>query len=197
MAKFKAKKKENLIFYLGRFSQLEQVKGQDVLVEVFKKFYDTAGQGWQLVLAGGSDVGRTDFVDQLKEESKTYPIKIIENASFNQVRDFYSRAKIFWSASGFGVDEKKQPQKVEHFGITVVEAMAAGAVPIVVAAGGHKEIVENGKNGFLWKKKNELRRLTTKLIEDESLRRKLSRQARTDAQKYSYENFKKQFLALV
>jgi glycosyltransferase involved in cell wall biosynthesis len=197
VVKFKAKKKENLIFYLGRFSQLEQAKRQDVLVEAFKKFYDAAGKGWQLVLAGGSDVGRTNFVDQLKEESKTYPIKIIENASFNQIKDFYARAKIFWSASGYGVDEKKQPQKVEHFGITVVEAMAAGAVPIIVTAGGHKEIIENGKNGFLWEKESELRQLTIKLVEDESLRRKLSRQVRADAQKYSYENFKKQFLALV
>jgi glycosyltransferase involved in cell wall biosynthesis len=38
--------------------------------------------------------------------------------------------------------------KGEHFGITVVEAMSAGCVPIVHDSGGPKEIVQDV--GFLW-----------------------------------------------
>ena len=36
----------------------------------------------------------------------------------------------------FGEDAQRHPHRFEHFGITVVEAMAAGAVPIVFAAAG-------------------------------------------------------------
>ena len=40
--------------------------------------------------------------------------------------------------------------RVEHFGISVVEAMAAGAVPLAVGKGGVGEIITPGENGILW-----------------------------------------------
>lgn len=195
--KLKPGKKDNLILYVGRFSQLEQAKRQDVLLESFKRFYDTAGRKWKLVLAGGSDVGRTSFVETLKKETRGYPIEILESPPFSQVKDLFARATIFWSAAGFGVDEEKRPEKVEHFGITPVEAMAAGAVPLIFKAGGHKEIVEEGVNGFLWEKEEELVKKTIELTDDEKQLKLISQNARKSVQKYSYENFKKQFLALI
>ncbi|MBU4190339.1 MAG: glycosyltransferase, partial [Candidatus Thermoplasmatota archaeon] len=59
-------------------------------------------------------------------------------------------------AAGFGVDEEKEPEKVEHFGITTVEAAAAGCVPVVIRKGGQPEIVKEGINGLLWEKEEEL-----------------------------------------
>jgi len=43
----------------------------------------------------------------------------------------------------------------EHFGITVVEAMSAGCVPIVHDSGGPKEIVE-AQSGFRWHSEEEI-----------------------------------------
>jgi len=37
---------------------------------------------------------------------------------------------------------------LEHFGITTVEAMAAGCVPLVYDSGGQAEIVSSGYNGY-------------------------------------------------
>lgn len=195
--KFKPGKKENLVIYVGRFSQLEQSKRQDVLVRAFKRLYDSGLKNWKLVLAGGSEVGRTKFVDNLIKNSRYYPITIRENLSYSELRDLYARAKIFWSATGFGVDENKNPEKVEHFGITLVEAMAAGVTPLVFAAGGGKEIIRNGENGFLWESVGELIRLTKELVGNDSLSRKISVQARKDAQKYSYERFEKEILGII
>lgn len=194
---FKAKKKENIILYVGRFSRLEQSKRQDVLVDSFKKLYDRGLKEWKLVLAGGIEVGVDDWFEKLKESAKTYPIKIVESPHFNQLKELYGQAKIFWSAAGFEVDESKQPNKVEHFGITVVEAMAAGTVPVVNNAGGYKEIIDDSSNGFLWTKQDQLREITRRLAHDAKLMKQLSRQARLDCQKYSYERFKKELLALV
>lgn len=195
---FKSRKKENLILSVGRFSQLEQSKRQDVLLRAFKKICDKEGiKDWELVLAGGSEVGRTNFVDKLKDKAKDYPVKIIESPDFKLIKDLYGRSKIFWTASGFGVDEKKFPEKVEHFGIAVVEAMSAGAVPVVYAAGGHKEIVGEKENGLLWKSTTTLAIKTKKLIGDNKLLKSLRAQAVKDSQQYSYERFEKEFLALL
>jgi len=197
VAIFRPGKKENLILYVGRFSQLEQSKRQDVLLRAFKKFFDSGNKGWRLVLAGGSEVGRTGFVDRLKENAKTYPIKIIENPRLSELKSLYASAKIFWSASGYGVDDKKEPNKVEHFGIAPVEAMSAGAVPILFDAGGHREIVEDGKNGFLWNTTEDLIKKTQKIVDGEKLMRELALGAKAGSQKYSYERFEKEFLDLL
>ncbi len=195
--KFKSRKKENIILSVGRFSQLERSKRQDVLVKAFKNFYDSGNKGWELVLIGGADVGAGDYVGKLKEMAKYYPVKILKSPSFKVVKDYYAKSKIFWTASGYGVDEKKDPQLVEHFGIAVVEAMGAGAVPFVYKGGGHKEIIKEGENGFLWESDEGLIAKTQRLMTDVKLARKLAIQGKKDAQFYSYERFEKEFTALL
>ena len=59
---FKPKRKENLIIYVGRFSQLAQAKRQDVLIDAFKKMCQKRVGGWKLILAGGVDVGVGEFL---------------------------------------------------------------------------------------------------------------------------------------
>jgi len=166
---FKSKRKENIILYVGRFSKILQSKGQEVLVEVFKKIYEKGLKDWKLVLAGGTEVGAEGFINELKEESRNYPIELVESPDFVTLKDLYGRAKIFWSASGFGINESESPERMEHFGITVVEAMAAGCIPVIFNGGGHKEIIEDGVNGFLWKNKDDLIGRTVELTKSKQL----------------------------
>ena len=188
------RKKENIVLSVGRFSQLKQAKRQDVLIEVFKKMELT---GWKLVLAGGGEVGSGDYVGRLREMSSGFNVEIMESPGFGVVKDLYGRAKIFWSASGYGVDEVKEPEKAEHFGIAIVEAMAAGAVPVVYGAGGHREIVTQDGGGFLWKRKGQLARYTSKLADDKALLMKMAKQARETSGKFGYESFEKRLLKLL
>ncbi len=197
ITKFKAKKKQKNILYVGRFSMLEQAKRQDVLVEAFKKFHDECDKTWKLQLVGGSDVGADEFLTSLKESISGYPIEIIENASFKKLKEVVGQAQFFWSAAGFEVDEKKHPEKLEHFGMTVVEAMSAGCIPFVYNAGGHREIIQEKKNGFLWRLEEELIKKTYAITTSSSTMKYLSDQAKKDCQKFSYENFEKSFLALL
>lgn len=193
--KFKVGKKENIILNVSRFSQLEQSKRQDVLVSAFKKFYDLGNTGWKLILTGGSEVGATDFLKKLHKEANGYPIEILENPDFKSLKDIYSRAKIFWSASGYGIDEKKSPNRLEHFGITVVEAMAAGCIPFVFEAGGHREIVNTG-SGFLWKSLKQLVDKTVKIVNSPDLVN-LSRESKRHSKQFSYESFERQVLQII
>lgn len=194
---FKPKRKQNIIIAVGRFSQLLQSKRQDVLVDVFKKMYDQGLKDWRLVLVGGVEVGATDFVRKIRKASVGYSIDIIESPKYKDLKSLYGQAKIYWSASGYGVDEEKCPRKVEHFGISVVEAMAAGCVPIIVNKGGHKEIVDRNKNGYLWDKKSDLINITRKIILQPNELLKVATKARQKSLDYGFDVFKNKVTELI
>jgi len=185
----KPKRKENIILYVGRFSELLQNKNQDILIRNFKKLVNRGTTDWKLILIGGAEVGAGNYLDKLRKMAKGYPIEIIQSPSFDDLKELYGKAKIFWSASGFGADENKNPQNVEHFGITGVEAMAAGVVPVIYNAGGHKEIITINKDGFLWNKESELLRLSKILLDNKSILRSISRQAIQRSSRFSYQKF--------
>lgn len=187
---FKSKRKENIILYVGRFSNLLQSKGQGVLIETFKKMYSSGLKDYKLVLAGGIEVGADEYVQKLEKMSKNYPIEIVKSPKFSDLKGLFGKAKIFWSASGFGINEVKNPQAVEHFGMTLVESMSAGCVPIVANVGGHKEIVENGVSGFLWDNRNDLVRKTKRLLNEKGLLGKMTLGAKNRSKDFSVSVFK-------
>ena len=192
VSKIKAKRKQNWILFVGRFSQLTQVKNQDVLIKAFKKF-SKEFTDWELILAGGVEVGVGDYLEKLKKLAEGYPVRIIESPSFKEIVSLYGQSKVFWSAVGFGINAKKEPEKVEHFGISVVEAMAAGTVPIVYNAGGYKEIVADGETGYLWKKKRELVTKTINLIKTRGLLIEIAERTKAASRIYDEERFEQEF----
>ena len=76
----------------------------------------------------------------------------------------------------------------EHFGITIVEAMAAGCVPVVHDSGGPREIVTQDV-GYRWKNTDQASQLISKLMEDDALRARLSRYASARAEAFSPQVF--------
>jgi len=195
LGKFKPGKKENLLISVGRFSQLLQAKRQDVLISAFKKFFDSGFNDWSLILAGGSEVGGQEYVQKLKKMVGPYPIQILENVSLDHLTKLYSKAKIFWAGSGYEINEEKMPEKVEHFGISVVEAMSAGVIPVLVKKGGFREIIEDGKNGFLWQDSDELVRITDKLAK--SKLEKIQKEAIKRSKMFSKEVFNEKFRQII
>ena len=191
-------KKENLILNVGRFSQLLQAKRQDILIDAFKKLSpNIVFKDWQLILAGGTEVGGEKFINRLRDMAKGYKIKISESPPFSELITLYGQAKIFWNASGYEINEEKEPQKVEHFGMTTVEAMAAGCVPIVLGKGGQKEIISNGKDGYLWQSIDDLINLTKKLIDNKDLIAEVSKSAMKRSRDFSKEKFYEKIYNLI
>lgn len=190
-------KKEKLIISVGRFSQNQlHPKKQEVLIEVFKELYKSA-PSWKLILAGQSKKLDYRYIKNLKASVKGYAIRILENISYDDLRKLYAKASIYWHATGFGEDEERNPQKMEHFGISTVEAQAAGAVPVVIDRGGQKEIIQDGKNGKLWSTKTQLYEITQNLIKNKNELFKLSKRAIADSKRFSQERFIKEYEKII
>jgi glycosyltransferase involved in cell wall biosynthesis len=193
---FKPGKKRNIILNVGRFFVGGHSKRQDILVATFKKMVDThkIDNTWELTFVGGIAGGKdhSDYVNKIREESRGYPINFYFSASFKILRELYSQARIYWHATGYEANENIDPIKLEHFGITPVEAMAAGVVPLVYEAGGLTETV-GGDTNLTWKSQEELISKTTKIIKNPKLLTKLSREVVGNAKKFSKENFAKRF----
>lgn len=132
--------KENLILSVGRFEPSVNAKKQDVLIDAFRELSPQL-PNWKLVLAGGSS--SEEWVNTLKNKATGLPIEFAVNTSYENLCNLYSRATIYWHAAGYGIDQVKNPELTEHFGISTVEAISAGCVPIVVGKGGQTEIVTN------------------------------------------------------
>jgi len=193
-------KKENIILSVGRFDNILNAKKQEILIEAFKSLInDEKIANWKLVLAGGSlsDPSKNSYLQYLQKMAKKLPISFMVNPSFQELQDIYSKSKIYWHAAGFGVDENTHPENTEHFGITVVEAMSSGLVPVVIAKGGIPEIVEDGVDGFLWSSQEELILKTKNLINNPQTIENMSKQSVLNCQKFSKENFEKCLLKII
>lgn len=180
--------KKNTILSVARFDSPSHAKRQDVLIETFSKLESTQKK-YRLILAGGvRGEGGENFLESLKKKAKGLSIEFIANPSFSELKKLYSEAKFFWHAAGYGLDEEKEPEKVEHFGITTVEAMAAGCVPIVVNKGGQKEIVVSN-TGYLCDSIEEIVSNTISLINSPEKLELFSNNAINRAKDFSQDRF--------
>ena len=188
--------KEKIILHVGRFtpsnSQTDHHhKAQEFLLSIFLEMKDLHAEGWELHFAGnvGSDEKARQLAAMFLKRGTGLPVKFHFNARFEALRDLYRRAAIYWHATGVGTDAQRYPQRHEHFGITTVEAMSAGAVPVVINSGGQKEIVSDGINGLCWSEVESLLRQTRTLANDPALRDRLSRAAIESSKKFRREVF--------
>ena len=174
--------KEKIILNVGRLfasSKDNHHKCQDVLIKEFKQMGHLHEKGWQLHLAGSTakDPDSLKYVIRLVEEARGYPIFFHLNISHPQLKSLYQKAAIYWHATGYGKDPLKKPETQEHFGITTVEAMSAGAVPVVINSAGQKETVTNEETGYLWNSLDEMREFTSILAKDGVKRADMGRRA--------------------
>ena len=132
-----------------------------------------------------------EYLHQVRSAAEGAPIQIRTDISFDELRRLYGESAIYWHATGFGEDPTRHPLRFEHFGLTTVEAMAAGAVPVVIDGGGQPEIVTHGVDGFLWSSIDELKSHTQHLIERADLCHALRIAARERSHTFGQAAFEK------
>jgi len=191
VGRYKEEKKKNIIISVGRFFVASHSKKQLDMVKFFVNHYEVF-QTYEYHLVGAISSYPEDiaYLDEIKRIASTVNnVFIHENCPYLELIELYKQAKIFWHGTGYGVNENVEPEKMEHFGITTVEAMSFGAVPVVINKGGQKETVEEGVNGFRWDTEEECVEKTAHLIQDDTRRRKMAGVSVERAKKYSVEAF--------
>jgi len=186
VSQFNQGKKEKIILAVGRY---EPTKKHETLIKAFKLLLNKGAKDWRMVIIGGSleKPEKNDYLTRLRQEAVKLPVKFHVNADFSVLKDYYSKAMFFWHAKGYRVALTK-PKEMEHFGITPVEAMSAGCVPLVVDKGGLRDIVRRGE-GEKWKSIDELAEKTYQLINNSKKYEQYQRNAVQRSKDFSKTKF--------
>ena len=156
--------------------RLEKVKGVHILINAFEKVCKQCQNVKLTVVGDGTE--KRNLEEQAKELIKNEKINFVGRQS--NVIDWVDKSNIFIYPSIWE----------EGFGISVIEAMARGLIPITFKKGGLIEIIKNEENGFLVNEVNEESLANAiikviKLSEEEKL--KIAENAKNVAKKFTIE----------
>jgi glycosyltransferase involved in cell wall biosynthesis len=180
---------------LGYVGRLHPEKGIDLLVTAAAQLQsDPSVPSWRLVLCGPHEIadggGGAAYRAQLEERlrralpANRWSIRPpVYQAS--ALADFYRSLDVFCYPSLAGG---------ETFGVSVAEAMAAGAVPVVSDLACFRDFVRPGVNGAVFPHTGpdaagELARALRPLIGDAGRRRALAATAQANVQRYDFANY--------
>ena len=178
--------KEKIILVLSR---IEKSKHLETLIDAYKSS-EFLTKNYKMIIAGGLTKSLEYYKDELSTRAGTSNVEFIVNAPFEKITELYNKAAIFWHCKGFEIDEDKEPELMEHFGMSTVEAMSAGCVPIVINAAGQKETV-NDECGFKWNSVQELVCFTEEITQNPQKLQQMSQAARERAKLFTMESFTK------
>ncbi|HEU4685451.1 MAG TPA: glycosyltransferase, partial [Nitrospira sp.] len=190
--------KSNTIVSLGRFIAHDS-KNHALQLKAFREFLSSHGGDWHLCLIGFCTNLPEDlaYLEKLREEAKEMPVTFLANASRDNLWNRLADAKLYWHVTALGEGDGHHPERMEHFGISTVEAMGAGCIPLVPRSGGQPEIVRHGIDGFLCDDLQSLVQYTSHLADDESLFQQMSRSAQARSKIFRPEKFSQRLIELV
>jgi glycosyltransferase involved in cell wall biosynthesis len=192
--------KEKVILNVGRFginTAGSSFKKQDVMAEVFVRMNNHIELPWKLMFVMSVMDSDMAAANAFVRKYETYPIEFLINPGNNELWQAYKKASIYWHAAGYGENITDNPDRAEHFGISTVEAMGTGAVPVVINAGGQTEIVRQGEDGYLWDTEEELISRTLELMKNTQKRDYMAKSAQERAKDFREEVFCKKLAAFL
>ncbi len=157
---------KKIVLYLGR---LDQDKSLDVLIEAFGNIRTQLDA--ELIVAGTGDYSQT--LRQLvikKNLSKSVTFTGAIDHEDPLLVDMFRRADVF-----------AIPSTIESQSIATMEAMAAGKPIVAAKAGALPELVQHGKNGYLFEAGDSAKLATyvTALLRNKKLAERMGKKSRT------------------
>lgn len=129
---------ENEVLTIGVVSRLEHIKGMDLVVPVFSKILKQGYKVKLIVVGDGSQ--RSEMEQQASEFGVSGFIDWKGRTEQNKLQECYDR-----------IDILLMPSRSEGFGLTAIEGMARGCIPVVSDTGGLPEVVQDNISGLLHK----------------------------------------------
>ena len=176
LEKFGVKKNATVLLYVGRISK---EKDLDVLAAAYDKIRGRNG-ALQLAL-----VGDGPYLKELKS--------LIPDACCTGYLTGLELAKAYASADIFVF-----PSTTDTFGNVVIEAFASGLPAVVSDQGGPRELVENGKTGYVTRSLDagDFSAAVLRLVEDVKLRATMGKNARRSVEDRDWSEAFKKFWAI-
>lgn len=170
-ARYKLKDKK-VVLFTGR---LTKNKGVDFLIKAAPLIRGT-------VVIVGDGPERKNLEDEIKRNKINNVVMVgyINTGDQRLFHAFYERADVFVSPSVWD----------EPLGLTILEAMAAGAPVVATKRGGVLSLIQDTVNGFLVKPRNskEIAGVVNALLADDKLRKRVSNAAyKTVVERFTWE----------
>ncbi len=164
---------EPVILFVGR---IEPLKGIDVLLRAAAQLDGR----FRLLIVGGdaNDAERKGELTALASELGIFSrVTFLDAVPHGDLPLYYGAADIC-----------VVPSYYESFGLVAVEAMACGVPVVASRVGGLKETVQDGQTGYLvpWRCPEPFAERLELLLNNESLRRSLGREARAAAERFRW-----------
>jgi glycosyltransferase involved in cell wall biosynthesis len=180
------KNKKNFILSTGRISS---DKNYEFVINLFKKI-SINFPDYRLFICGKKQ--DENYLSKLRKMAKGYNIQFKTDLSDKELNNIYSQSKIFIQAKGLNVDSQKYPGLLEHFGMTIVESMSYGCIPLAPNLGGYPETIQNNFSGFIFKNEKQSQKILNILLHNKKKISKMSLNAYNSSKKYSTFRMKKQ-----
>lgn len=173
---------DKYFFYPSRFVVN---KRQEYVINAFRQFSARSKRNYSLVLAGtlSKDPEHQAYYNKLKKLAHGLKVEMKTNVSDREIRRLHASATAMLFSG----------QNEEH-GISLLEGMASGKPVISVNEGGPRDIVEDGKTGFLVGSEKEMAERMLQLSGNASLTERMGHEARKRVEStYSWEIFFRKF----
>lgn len=179
------------ILTVGRFFAGGHNKRQDVVIEAFRRIAEGGTTGVDLALAGSihpSPEGRRRF-NELQALAEGLDCAFFPNIARGDLAALYERSAVLIHATGFGVDGDEFPERLEHWGITPIEAASFGCIPVVYGRGGPREVVDVLGCDTAFLSIDQCAEIVSGLLHDPAGSTALSAHVRKTCQAYSEESY--------
>ena len=183
----KSDARENLVISCGRYSP---EKNYEFILEVAERLKD---RPIRFIIVGASS-GRVsseyyEKLERIRQTKRLKSVELLRDLDFSKLLALYGKAKIYLHA-----------MRNEHFGISIVEAMAAGLVPIVHRSGGPWEDIlkaQQGAHGFSYSTADEAAQTIEDLMENEHARKEIVSRNMGYTYTFSSESYKKKIISII
>mmetsp|Transcript_8540 Transcript_8540/g.53373 ORF Transcript_8540/g.53373 Transcript_8540/m.53373 type:complete len:775 (+) Transcript_8540:380-2704(+) len=187
------------IVMIGRIFKGRQNKGYLSALYMLHELSKCVQGGVELQIVGSLMPGHAEHYRELQALIAKLGLKakIHIDAPPNELADVLATSLVQWHLTGVDAPTE-DPASEEHFGVSVVEGMQAGVIPVVINKGGLTEIVQNGSSGFVGTTKTEIVGLTCRLFHMRTDRLlHIGKEARKVAETFAFTNFQTSLSVIV
>lgn len=166
-------KKDFIILFIGR---LAEEKNVEFLINAHKKIIKKYPNIKLLIVGDGPD--KEKYMELTEDLNISNKVIFTGKVAWDEIPYYYHCANIFATAS-----------KTETQGLTIIEAMASGIVPLCMKDEAFTSMITENLDGLFFEKEEEYQEKVINLYKNPEEHKRLNKQARIQAEHYSSTNY--------